>query len=113
MANQGDHVRLLHAVGVLLARGLLAREDDPERAAIRVDGRGYRYLSRFWTRTGVLETAGSEWRVRLEDDCEASWARLRVAAEWITAGAPADWARREADAAVMLLRIRPGTAPQA
>jgi hypothetical protein len=113
MSNRSEHVRVLLAVGVLLARGLLTREDDPERAAIRVNGRGYRYRSRFWTKTGVLEAEGEAWRIRVEDDRDARQARHRVAAEWITAGAPMDWAKREAEAAVMLLRIRPDTAARA
>jgi hypothetical protein len=113
MSSRSDHVRLLLAVGVLLARGLLTRDDDPENAAIRVNGRGYRYLSRFWTETGVLEPDGDRWRVRVEDDRDATAARHRVAAKWITAGAPTEWARREAEAAVLLLRVRPETSPRA
>lgn len=113
MPSQTEHIRVLLAVGVLLARGLLIREDDPERAAIRVNGRGYRYRSSFWTRTGILQADGDDWRIRVQDDGEATEARHRVAAEWIVAGAPTDWARQEAEAAVMLLRIRPETAARA
>jgi hypothetical protein len=113
MSSRSDHVRVLLAVGVLLARGLLTREDDPEQAAIRVNGRGYRYLSRFWTETGVLQADGGRWHIHVEDDRAASAARNRVAAQWITAGAPTAWALQEAEAAVMLLRVRPETAPRA
>lgn len=113
MRNRIEEIQVLLAVGTLLARGLVAREYDPERAAIRVNGRGYRYLSPFWTRTGVLEPEGAAWRIRLADETEASRAQVRVAEEWITAGAPRDWARAEAHAAVLLLRMRPDTAARA
>jgi hypothetical protein len=102
MITQGDRLRVLLAIGNLLARGLLVREDDPERAALRVDGRGFRYCSRFWKLTGVQEMDGPKCRLRLQAP-DAERARHRVAREWITAGAPAAWARMEAKAAVMVL----------
>jgi hypothetical protein len=104
--------RVQLAIGDLLARGLLAREEDPERASVRLDGRCYRYRPRFWTVTGILQADGPRWRVRLQGG-DADRARRRVAEEWITAGAPASWARMEADSAVMLLLVRPETAARA
>ena len=103
---------MLLAVEDLVARGLLAREDDLGIAAIRIGGRGYRYRSLFWTLTGVLEADGPRWRVRLQGrDAEA--ARRRVAEAWVLAGAPDTWARTEAEASVMRLTVRPEMAARA
>ena len=112
MLTQGERLRVLLAAGNLLACGLLVREPDPERAVVRIDGRGFRYHSRFWTLTGVVEVHGSKCRLRLQGS-DAQRARLRVAEEWITAGAPSAWAKTEAHAAIMLLIVRPGSGQRA
>ena len=112
MLTNGERLRVILAVGDFLARGLLVRENDPELGAIWVDSRGYRYRSRFWALTGVLEVDGPKWRVRLQGS-DAERARRRVAEEWIAAGAPVAWAQAEADAAVMLLLVRPEAATRA
>ena len=112
MITRGERLRVLLAAGDLLARGLLVREDDPECAALRVDGRGFRYHSRFWTLTGVIEVDGSKYRLRLQGS-DADRARRRVAEEWITAGAPTVWAKKEAEAAVLLLLVRQDSAARA
>jgi hypothetical protein len=112
MFTQEECRRVQLAIGDLMARGLLVKEEDPERASVRMAGHCYRYRSRFWTLTGILEADGARWRVRLQGG-DADRARRRVAEEWITAGAPASWARMEADTAVMLLLVRPDTAARA
>jgi hypothetical protein len=112
MLTSEERHRVTLAIGDLLARGLLVTEDDPELAAVRVDGRGYRYHSRFWALTGVLEVDGRRCRVRLQGG-EADRARQRVAQEWITAGAPDAWARTEANKCVRLLVVHPEKAAQA
>jgi hypothetical protein len=112
MLTQGERLRVLLAAGNLLACGLLVREPDPERAVVRIDGRGFRYHSRFWTLTGVVEVHGSKCRLRLQGS-DAQRARLRVAEAWTAAGAPSVWAKMEARAAVMLLIIRPDSAEHA
>jgi hypothetical protein len=112
MLTQCERLRVLLAAGNLLARGLLVREDDPERAAVHMDGRGFRYHSRFWTLTGVVEVDGSKCRLRLQGG-DAPRARRRIAEEWITAGAPPSWASTESEAAVMRLLTRPDSAARA
>lgn len=97
-----EEVRVRVAAGVLLRRGLLTLEDDPGRAAVRVGTRGYRYLSHFWALVGVLEAKA----VHLEDEGEVEQARRRIAEAWVDAGAPEEWARREAVAALALLGVR-------
>lgn len=109
MLTTGERACVFLAISDLLARGLLVTEDNPDLATVRVDGRGYRYHSRFWTLTGILEVEGPRRRVRLQGE-EAERARRRVAQEWIAAGAPASWARVEAERAVMMLFVRPETA---
>ena len=113
MHAQGEHPRVLLAARDLLARGLLVREDDPERAAVRIDGHGFRYHPRFWTLTGVLEVDGSECRLRLQRTDDAERALRQIAREWINAGAPADWAWLAAENAVMSLIVRPDSAARA
>ena len=107
-----ERISVISAVRDLLARGLLVTEDDPELAAVRFEGCGYRYHSRFWTLTGVLEVDGPRCRVRLQG-AEAERARRRVAQEWINAGAPASWAMTEAGRCVMLLLVHPESAARA
>jgi hypothetical protein len=106
MLTQSQHLRVLLAAGDLQARGLLVPESDPERAALRIEGRGFRYHPRFWTLTGVLEVEGLKCHLRLKGT-DAERARRRIAREWIMAGAPNEWARREAEGVVMLLLVRP------
>lgn len=107
MSTERDTARLRLAAGDLLDRGLIAREDDLDRADVRIDGEGYRYLHRFWTGTGVLEADGPAWRLRVGPaDREA--ARVRVGAEWVFAGAPVEWARTESLAALALVLARYG-----
>ena len=113
MHAQGEHPRVLLAARDLLARGLLVREDDPERAAVCIDGRGFRYHPRFWTLTGVLEVDGSECRLRLQRTDDAERALRQIAREWVNAGAPADWAWLAAENAVMSLIVRPDSAARA
>jgi hypothetical protein len=110
MHTQGEHPRALLAARDLLARGLLVQEDDPKRVAVRIDGRGFRYHSRFWMLTGVLEMDGSESHLRLQRTDDAERALRRIAGEWVTAGAEADWAWLEAENAVMSLIVRPDSA---
>ena len=105
MSEMDEQVQMVCAVADLLSRGLLTHEEDPERAAVRVSGQGYRYLTRFWVRTGVLDATGPRWRVCVHDEHHPARPRDRIAAEWIAAGAPAAWARAEADTAVMILRV--------
>jgi hypothetical protein len=112
MLTQGERLRVLLAIGDFLARGFLVREHDFDRAALRFDGRGFRYRARFWALTGVLEVDAQKCRLRLQGS-DAECARRRIAEEWITAGAPAEWARTEAEAAVMLLLVRPDTTARA
>ena len=112
MLTQSQHLRVLLAAGDLQARGLLVPESDPERAALRIDGRGFRYHSRFWTLAGVLEVDGSKCHLRLQGT-DAERARCRIAREWIMAGAPNKWARMEAEGAVMLLLVRSDLAARA
>lgn len=97
MNAERDKARLRLAVDELVDRGLLALEADPVLVDVRVEGRGFRYLAAFWEWTGR--------RARPEDLADA---RLRVGAEWVAAGAPIEWARTEAEAALAGLLRRFG-----
>ncbi len=102
---------VLMAARELVSLGLLAPEHDRRRVDVRVHGRGFRYLVRFWTETGVLEASASGWHLRFDGNEDVARARLRVAREWTRAGAPVEWARAEADFALdALLRDTVGTA---
>lgn len=103
------------AVGeALVERGLLAREPDMGVADVILKGGTYRYTAAFWERVGAIvrQESGPGWVVgaRTPEDQEA--VRVRLVAEWVSAGAPAGWARSEADAGLeSLLVAGPRTAP--
>ncbi len=95
--------RALVAARELVTRRLLAPEEDPRHADVCIGGEGFRYLIRFWTLTGVLEASDVGWHLRFDGNEGAARARVRIAHEWMRAGAPLEWARAEADFALEAL----------
>lgn len=96
-----EGARVLLAAELLVDRGFLARETDDRLVDLAVEGRGFRYRTSFWERVGALaREAGGAWRSPLDGARDLSEAQLRVAVEWAAVGAPLEWARGEARAAL-------------
>ncbi len=108
-----ETTRVLLAAESLADRGFLAREGDGRLIDLTVEGRGFRYRTAFWERVGALvsEADGSMWRSPLDGATDMTEALLRVSVEWAAVGAPLEWARGEARAALegFLRRFMPGT----
>jgi hypothetical protein len=108
-----ENARVLLAAELLVDRGFLAREADDRLVDLAVDGRGFRYLTSFWERVGALvpDAARRSWRSPLGGAQDMSETQLRVAVEWAAVGAPLEWARGEARAALegFLRRLARGT----
>lgn len=99
---------VLATVGeALVERGLLAREPDMGVADVILMGGAYRYTAAFWERVGAIvrQESGPGWVVGARTAEEQEAVRLRLVAEWLSAGAPAGWARSEADAALESLLV--------
>lgn len=108
--TENERARL--AAELLVDRGLLARETDDRLVELTLDGRGFRYLTSFWERVGALaRDAGGSWRSPLDGAPDMSETQLRVAVEWAAVGAPLEWARGQAGAALdgFLRRFAGGT----
>jgi hypothetical protein len=108
-----ENGRVLLAAELLVDRGFLAREADDRLVDLAVDGRGFRYLTSFWERVGALvpDAGRRAWRSPLDGARDVSETQLRVAVEWAAVGAPLEWARGEARAALegFLRRFARGT----
>jgi hypothetical protein len=91
----------------LVERDLLAREPDVRNADVILKGGSYRYTGSFWRQVGALvrQQDGPGWVVGARSPEEQEAVRVRIVAEWVSAGAPAGWARSEADAGLEALLV--------
>ena len=73
---------------------------------VLLDGGSFRYLAAFWERVGALvrREDGAGWVDGVNSPEEEAEVVLRLAAEWVSAGAPVEWARKEAGSALRALR---------
>lgn len=106
-----ESARVLLAAEALVDRGFLAYESDDRLCDLRVEGRGFRYVAKFWECVGALvcDADGAARRSPLDGAPDMTEAQLRVAVEWAAVGAPLEWARGEARSALgaFLRRIVP------
>lgn len=105
MASEND--RILRAVERLSRGGLLVREPEVDRAELRVEGGGYRWLAAFWEAVGAVAPGAAgfdQQATALRDPFVRANLHHRVVAELLLAGAPLWWSNQAAESALAALR---------
>lgn len=85
----------------LVRQGLLMRQEDCRFVDVALPGGSYSYLEPFWIQIGAIVRVDDGTLVTpIQSREDEAVAREKLAAVWVTAGAPLGWARKEAGAAL-------------